>query len=705
MTTRAQRDAAIAENEKLSFHLAEVLSGARRFETASQAVLRMILEKTKDRPEPVIRKMQGGKTVYDYQFFREGKKHIIGWFDEINDLVQFLENAAKGGSAKDMGIVFVSGPATGKTFFIDFLCERYRQFIARPENMRYSFSFVGLDKALGYDEKVAILPSMTTEDPMVLAMNLVNSFGGVDASKERLARIGFKDADIEKLYEQRRPLGASSEYIWLELVESYGGEIERALEHVKIAPIPLRESLGLLTSKYESGDKITASDVDLVGNTEVQRMLLLPLDDPNRFNLRRGVLARVAGGGIHFVDEMFKNKVDLIKRFLGVIQCRRIEKEGLTWPMDVLIIATTNNAEYDNFVNQENESPIIDRFRRVDVSHNTDYKLQQELTRYALGGEQGRTVFGEKMHEDPNLVFAASVAVVLTRLPRWQKLTSIQIMKMEAGEIAGEKGTGTLTELKDELNKSPNVSKRWGQNGLGHRDLGKALQVLQGSVESHEGKCLFAADVFKAIERIILDYVSVATDRQKYLEDIEIARQLYHEKARVDLFNAYREDPDAVRKDVLLYVNMVIGIGVKELGPEKIWPGGPKDPKTGKPTPIKIDEAFMNAIEERLGRKTHEQKEAFRTYIRGIYGQKITIDPNYDFMDELELVKAATDIRLDSEIGGAKSLLAAMANQANEENRKLRADIIEIMFRKFNYCPSCAERTIVFLGDSQKNRS
>jgi serine protein kinase len=75
---------------------------------------------------------------------------------------------------------------------------------------------------------------------------------------------------------------------------------------------------------------------------------------------------------------------------------------------------------------------------------------------------------------------------------------------------------------------------------------------------------------------------------------------------------------------------------------------------------LKIDERYINSVEERLGLKTEEQRESFRTSIRKIYGQKISVDPDYDFMDNLELVKAVTDVRLKSDIAGAGSLIGAL---------------------------------------------
>jgi serine protein kinase len=154
------------------------------------------------------------------------------------------------------------------------------------------------------------------------------------------------------------------------------------------------------------------------------------------------------------------------------------------------------------------------------------------------------------------------------------------------------------------------------------------------------------------------------------------------------------DEPQAIRKDVLNYVNMIIGIDAENLGPDKMWKY--KDPQSGELRALKIDERFVKSIEERLGLKTEEQRETFRTSIRKIYGQKISVDPNYDFMDNLELVMAVTDVRLKSDIAGAGSLIGALANRTNEENQKLYDRMIQTMLGKLNYCTTCAQKTIEY---------
>lgn len=683
----AQKTTKANANNTLQFHLKEVLAGTRRFENVFQAVSRMILGD----PKKIEKVTVNGRMTYDFKVFREGKKHIIGMYDEINSFVSFVKDAAEGGSSAEMAFVLIGEPGNGKTYFVDYLGKIYRDFIALPENRRYTFRFKNLDKIGGYG-KITSIESQTFEDPMTLIMNL---FESKEENVDFLKKQGAKDSQIQKLYKNYRPLGACSYYIFEQIKEFTGGDITKAFDFVEVFPVPISESRGTLTGKYAAKDKITSSAVDLLGDESITRLLhITNTDNPYRFDLRRGALARVAGGGIHFADEIFKNKKDLVQVYLGVIQNRTIEIEGFKWPLDTLIVATSNNAEFSRFLEEKEQAPIVDRCRLTYMSHNTNLKLQKELTSFSIGSLEKTTFVGEKLHIDPNLNFAISASVVLSRMPLSDKLSPIEMMKLSAGEVAGEKSIKTLTEVINDLNNAPDVTKRFGQKGLGHRNLGRAIQILLERSETQEGQCMYAGDVFKALDTVILDYVHDSNDRTKYLNDLKIAKGLHRENVLTTIFNAYMDEPNAIEKDVMNYVNMIIGIDAKNLGPDKIWTY--QDPQTGKLIPLKIDESFINSVEERLGLKSSEQKQSFRTTITKIYGQKMIKDPNYNFMDNNDLVKAVTDVRLKSDIAGAGSLVGALSNRTNEENQKLYNRMITTMISKLGYCKTCAQKTIEY---------
>ena len=676
----------------LDQHVKDVLKGKRLFENVYESVTRMILGQDNAFDKVKV----NGRTTYDYKLFRGGKKHLIGQYDEINSFVSFVKDASEGGSSSEMAFVLVGEPGNGKTFFVEYLCSEYRKYIALEQNRRYTFQYQDLDK-IGTYGRLTEIESQTYEDPMILALNLGETR---EASLEFLSTFGFKDAELENINNRYRPLGACSDYILNDIREYCDGKLGEMQNFIRIAPVPMSETLGTVTGKYSARDKITSSAKDLLGEESVQRLLhITDTSNPYRIDLRIGALARVGGGGIHFSDEMFKNKKDLVQVYLGVIQNREVEIDGFKWPLDTLVIATSNNEEFNRFIAEREEAPIVDRCRICYVGHNTNYKLQAELSAYSLGSSQKTTIGGDALHIDPNLNYAISNAIVLTRLPKSEKLTSLEIRKLAAGEIAGDKSIKALIELIDELQRDPDVTKRFGQRGIGHRNLGRALQLLMENSETQEGACMFAGNVFKSVEQVILDYIHDPNFRGKYLDDLKVAKALYREKVRTTMFDAYMDEPQAIKVEVMNYVNMVIAIDSQEVGPDQMWRY--IDPTTGDMKAIKIDETYIKSVEERLSLKNNEQKESFRTTIRRIYGRKAHTDPNYDFMDNHELVKAVTDVRLQSDVAGAGSLVGALANRTNDENEKLYNKIIRTMVGKLGYCSTCAQRTIDYFCTRQ----
>ena len=190
---------ATSNNRSLHHHLTAIKKGQRCFENSFQGIARMVLE------SDIQKVVVNGKTTYDFSIFREGKKHVIGMYDEINSFVSYVKDAAEGGSSAEMAFVLVGEPGNGKTYFVEFLCSKYRNFLSDDVNRKYTFRFGDIDKLSSYGSLKSI-ESQTYEDPMILAMNL---FETIDENKEYLAaQIGFSDNEIAQLYENYRPLGA-----------------------------------------------------------------------------------------------------------------------------------------------------------------------------------------------------------------------------------------------------------------------------------------------------------------------------------------------------------------------------------------------------------------------------------------------------------------------------------------------------------------
>ncbi len=674
-------------------YLKALREGKHRFESVFRSVARMIL----DDPAKVEKVTVNGKQTYDYKVFREGRKPVVGMFDLINSFVSYVKDAAENGSSREMAFVLVGEPGNGKTFFVDRVCDLYREYLTRPQNAKWTFQFRNLHQ-LGKYGKLTTIESQSYEDPVILAMNIDHDR---NVCRQFLGKLGFDDKTIDRFYQDYRPLGACTQYILEDIRAFTGNDLNKMLsDFIDIVPVPLSGGLGTITGKYQAKDKITSSGADLTGEESVQRLLYLSdASNPYRYDLRRGVLARVAGGGIHFADELFKNKTDLVQIYLGVIQNREIELNAYKWPMDTLIIATSNIVEYQKFTENREQAPIFDRCKIFYVPHNTDYRLQEKLTGFAIGSKTKTTVLGKTLHEDPNLNYGLSVSVVLTRLPQDERLAPREMLQLAAGEVAGEKSIKTLAEIIDELSKRQKINERFGHSGIGQRGLGRSIQHLLSLNETQEDECMFAGNAFDSIRRETYDNIIDKKEQEWCLKVLEVAEGLYKEKIKTEIFNAYMNDPEAIKKEVMNYVNMIV-VSSDDDGPDKVV----RIREGNVERPLKIDETFINGVEQRLGLNTREQREQHRAQIRAIYARRVTQDPNYCFMDNEKLKKAVTEYRLNTDISGAGSLAGALANPTNEENKKLFDRLFSVMIDKLGYCKTCARKTLEFYCKPDSNK-
>lgn len=104
-------------------------------------------------------------------------------------------------------------------------------------------------------------------------------------------------------------------------------------------------------------------------------------------------------------------------------------------------------------------------------------------------------------------------------------------------------------------------------------------------------------------------------------------------------------DWDAVRNDVMAYVQMVIALDSDH------WRQGEilryRDSQTGEIKSVKLDREYVDMVEAKLGLTTYELKAFFRRKgIIGHYAYQISFcGPHYDFMDKEDLVNAVIAVR------------------------------------------------------------
>lgn len=269
-----------------------------------------------------------------------------------------------------------------------------------------------------------------------------------------------------------------------------------------------------------------------------------------------------------------------------------------------------------------------------------------------------------QLHEDPNLGYVMSYAIIQSRISNPPKPTLIELIKLTSGETSGDlKGTGIPT-----------------------KDIIRTIQELIKISETRNRKCVYAGDFLEVSEDLLFGYID-----PKKLGD---TKKVYLERIKVDIADACFEEPSAIKKGVMDYVQMARAMFLTYLEHGDVWKY--KDPQTHTLKSITLKGRYVFAVEERLGHNTEKQKEEFRKEIDRYYSQQTMGNPGYDFMDNPGLVRAVIDVKLESDIIGTRSLTEALTSRISEDERQFYSKVINHMIKHSNYCKSCAEKTIEY---------
>jgi serine protein kinase len=219
----------------------------------------------------------------------------------------------------------------------------------------------------------------------------------------------------------------------------------------------------------------------------------------------------------------------------------------------------------------------------------------------------------------------------------------------------------------------------------GKRGVNIEKIIQKGLKNSEDTRCIHIIDFLTTAENDFPEDVNSTIS--KHLKEI------YAKKIKLNIVNSYFDEKLSIQNSVMDYITMVIGLDSGNLGPNNTWRY--LDPKTKLPKTIKIDTNYMRKVEKHLG-LNNTNTENFRQTMRKVYAMKISTNPYYDFMDHIGLVEAVTNVKLNSEVAKAGSLIGSLASRTNEENKQVYDRVIDNMIKHHNYCKVCAEKTLEY---------
>src|SRR6201997_1133231 len=260
--------------------------------------------------------------------------------------------------------------------------------------------------------------------------------------------LGLFDPDtmgpmIEERYgiPRRRLTGLMSPWA-LKRLEAFGGDISR-FSVAKLSPSRLRQ---IAIAKTEPGDENNQDISSLVGKVDIRKLELHAQNDPDAYSYSGG-LNRANQGLLEFV-EMFKAPIKMLHPLLTATQeGNYIGTENIgAIPFQGIILAHSNEAEWQTFKNNRNNEAFIDRIYVIKVPYCLRVTEEQKI--------YDKLVRGSELAESPcapaTLEMLARFSV-LTRLRRHENSTLFAKMRVYDGESLKETDprARSLQEYKD----------------------------------------------------------------------------------------------------------------------------------------------------------------------------------------------------------------------------------------------------------------
>ncbi len=176
--------------------------------------------------------------------------------------------------------------------------------------------------------------------------------------------------------------GISSPWATKRLIE-YGGDI-RKFKVVKLQPSTLNQTA---IAKTEPGDENNQDISALVGKVDIRKLNQFAQDDPDAYSFSGGLC--LANQGLLEFVEMFKAPIKMLHPLLTATQERNFKgTEGFgAIPFDGIIMAHSNESEWQQFRNNKTNEAFLDRVYIVKVPYclrvSEEVKIYRKLLEHS----------------------------------------------------------------------------------------------------------------------------------------------------------------------------------------------------------------------------------------------------------------------------------------------------------------------------------
>ncbi len=413
----------------------------------------------------------------------------------------------------------------------------------------------------------------------------------------------------------------------------------------------------------------------LIGSEDISKLDLYSEGDPRVLDLN-GALNVGNRGMVEFI-EVFKNETEYLHAMITATQEKVMPapgRHGMVY-VDTVIIAHSNEAEWQKFKADHTNEAILDRIVVVKVPYNL--RLSEEIKIY-------RKIIRHSdfhAHVAPHTLDVASMFAILSRLEATPKCDLMTKLKLYNGEEVIEKGRTKkldVRELRDD-------AKREGMSGISTRFIMKALDNALS--DNLSGNCINPINVREALINMVKDADLADDTRKQYLEFLQ---DVLH-KEYLDLL-----EKEITKAFVYSYQEQAESLFQNYLDHAEAYVNKTKVRDRNTKEELQPDEGFLKSIEEQIaiiGSAADGFRQEVIAYLWAASrrGAKVSYQ-------SYEPLREAIEKRLMTSVRDISRIITKARTRDEEQTDKYNAMVQNLL--ENGYCPSCVDVVLKYAANN-----
>lgn len=598
-----------------------MLAHARMFELLTQSGVDVI--RTEEHPR--LKKIYGNATVKRYKFF---KNDFFGIDLSIMKIMRYFHSAAMQGEEARQVLYLVGPVGAGKSSLME-----------------------ALKKALETSPPIYVIKDCPMrETPLhLIPKHLRPKFEEM---------LGIKiEGDLCPVCRYR-------------LVNDYQGEYEKMQVTTSEFSIRSRKGVGVVPPVDPNNQDTSV----LTGSVDISKLDLYPEDDPRVLALNGAF--NVGNRGIVEFIEVFKNEVEYLHTMITATQEKSIPSpgKGSMIYFDGIILAHSNEAEWNKFKSDHTNEAILDRIVKVEVPYCLELDEEVKIYRKMLRNSSFNA------HIAPHTIEVASMFAILTRLSPSNKVDALTKLKIYNGEEIVEKGSTKkvdVFELREEANRE-------GMSGISTRFI---MKVLDTALSESENSCINPIAVVDTLIRSTKELAIGDDEKKRYLAFLQDTlkkeyNKIIEKEVTRAFIHGYKEQAESLFNNYLDHAEAFVNS-------TKL-----KDENTGEE--LEPDIKFLQSIEEQIG-ITGTSALGFRQDVTS-YMFSVLRNGSKIAYESYEPLKEAIEKKLMASVKELSRIVTKARVRDKEQDSKYNAMVEEM--KRNGYCDHCCNVILKYAANN-----